>query len=178
MDRREDYPGLVADVPPPDGTRRAAVLVALYPDGDDVRVVLTKRPLSMPTHAGHIAFPGGRADPGDADEVATALREAHEEMGIEPDSVEVIGFLPSIHTVQFALWVVPVVGLLGPDPLLVPSEREVARVLLPTLADLARPEAWRFERWNGRQVWFYDLDGELLWGATAMMVRQLLGLSS
>ncbi len=178
MDHRDDYPGLVAHVPPPDGTRRAAVLVALYPDGDEVRVVLTKRPLSMPTHAGHIAFPGGRADPGDTDEVATALREAHEEMGIEPDSVEVIGFLPSIHTVQFALWVVPVVGLLGPDPVLIPSEREVARVLLPTLADLARPEAWRFEQWNGRQVWFYDLDGELLWGATATMIRQLLGMSS
>lgn len=178
MDHREEYPGLVEHVPPPDGTQRAAVLVALYPDGEDVRVVLTKRPLTMPTHAGHIAFPGGRADPGDADEVATALREAHEEMGIEPNSVEVIGFLPSIHTVQFALWVVPVVGLLGPDPVLIPSEREVARVLLPTLADLARPEAWRFERWNGRRVWFYDLEGELLWGATATMIRQLLGMSS
>ncbi len=107
MDHRRTYPGLVEHVPPPDGTRRAAVLVALFPDGDDVRVVLTKRPLTMPTHAGHLAFPGGRADPEDTDEVATALREAHEEMGIEPSSVEVIGFLPSIHTVQFALWVVP-----------------------------------------------------------------------
>ena len=178
MDHRLLYPGLVEDVPPPDGTRRAAVLVALFPDGDDVRIILTKRPLTMPTHAGHLAFPGGRADPGDVDEVATALREAHEEVGVEPSSVEVIGFLPSIHTVQFALWVVPVVGLIGPNPVLVPSEREVDKILLPTLAELSRPEAWRSELWTGRSIWFYELDGEILWGATAMMVRQLLGLSS
>ena len=176
MDHRGLFPGLVADLPPPDGTRRAAVLVALYPDGPETRVVLTKRPMTMPTHAGHLAFPGGRADPGDDDEVATALREAHEEMGIDPSGVEVIGFLPSIHTVRFPLYVVPVVGLLGPNPVFKPSEREVDKVLLPTLRDLARPDAWRSEDWQGRRVWFYEIDGEVLWGATAMMVRQLLGL--
>lgn len=178
MDHSFDLPGLVAELPPVDGTKRAAVLVALFPDGQDTRVVLTKRPMTMPTHAGHLAFPGGRADPDDADEIATALREAHEEMGIEPTDVNVIGFLPAIHTVQFSLYVVPVVGMLGPDPVLIPSVREVDKVLLPTLRELSRSEAWRFESWNGRKVWFYDIDGEILWGATAMMVRQLLGLSS
>ena len=97
-------------------------------------------------------------------------------MGIPPDDVAVIGLLPAIHTVEFSLLVVPVVGRLPGVPDLVPSEREVALVLEPRLEDLAEPDRWRFEQWQGRQIWFYDLDGEILWGATAWMMRQLLGL--
>ncbi len=89
----------------------AAVLAALYEDEDGlVRIVLTKRPDTMPTHAGHISLPGGRAHPSDRGPVDTALREAHEEVGIEPSSVEILGFLPPIDTVEFKPWVVPVVG--------------------------------------------------------------------
>ena len=155
----------------------AAVLVALYEDAaGDVRVVLTKRPDTMPTHAGHIAFPGGRPHVGDSGPIDTALREAYEEVGIPADDVELLGFLPAIHTVEFSLLVVPVVGRLPGTPDLVPSEREVALVLEPRLMDLAEPERWRFELWNGNRVWFYDLDGEILWGATARMMRELLGL--
>jgi 8-oxo-dGTP pyrophosphatase MutT (NUDIX family) len=157
----------------------AAVLVPLYEDpAGDLRVVLTKRPDTMPTHAGHIAFPGGRPHPEDSGPVDTALREAHEEVGIAPSDVEVIGFLPPIHTVEFSLLVVPVVGRLSGVPDLIPSEREVALVLEPRLVDLAEPDRWRFELWQGRPVWFYDLDGEILWGATAWMMRQLLGLEA
>lgn len=167
----------IAETPPQSDIPMAAVLVPLYEDpAGDIRVVLTKRPDTMPTHAGHIAFPGGRPHGGDGGPVGTALREAHEEVGINPSDVEVIGFLPPIHTVEFTLLVVPVVGRLLGVPELVPSEREVAMVLEPRLADLAEPDRWRFEVWQGRQVWFYDLDGEILWGATARMVRQLLGL--
>jgi 8-oxo-dGTP pyrophosphatase MutT (NUDIX family) len=150
--------------------------VPLYEDAaGDIRVVLTKRPDTMPTHAGHLAFPGGRPHVGDSSPVDTALREAFEEVGIPPVDVEVLGFLPAIHTVEFSLLVVPVVGRLRGIPDLVPSEREVALVLEPRLVDLAEPGRWRFELWEGRQVWFYDLDGEILWGATARMTRQLLG---
>lgn len=138
---------------------------------------MIKRPDTMPTHAGHIAFPGGRPDPTDSGPVATALREANEEVGIMPEDVEILGFLPPIDTVQFQLWVVPVVGRLAAPPELVPSPREVVRVFRPTLADLASESAWHAEDWNGHQVWFYDLEGESLWGATAMMTRRLLGLS-
>ncbi|MGH8874118.1 MAG: NUDIX hydrolase, partial [Acidimicrobiia bacterium] len=149
----------------------------LFQDGSgEVRLVLTKRPMSMPTHAGHLAFPGGRPDPGDDGPVATALREAQEEVGIDPSQVQVLGFLPAIHTVQYALLVVPVVGRLAGVPDLRPDPREVEGVLIPSLAELSDEAGWRFELWNGRRVWFYDLEGEVLWGATAYLVRQLLGM--
>ncbi len=168
----------LAPAPPPPGELdRAAVLIPIYDDAHgDTRLILTKRPDTMPTHAGHIAFPGGRPDPEDGGPVGTALREAQEEVGIEPSEVEVIGYLPPIDTVQFRLMVVPVVGRLARPPALVPSPREVVRIYRPALADLAEESQWRYEDWNGHRVWFYDLEGDVLWGATAMMTRNLLGL--
>jgi 8-oxo-dGTP pyrophosphatase MutT (NUDIX family) len=170
-------PGIQREEPSIGGIDVAAVLVPLFSDDSgDVRVVLTKRPMTMPTHAGHVAFPGGRPDPEDGGPVATALREAEEEVGIDPDTVELLGFLPPIHTVEFTLFVLPVVGRLPGTPELRPSPREVDKVFLPRLEDLADEAAWRFELWHGRKVWFYDLEGEVLWGATAKMVRDLIGL--
>jgi len=155
----------------------AAVLAALYEDdAGDVRVVFTKRPDTMPTHAGHISFPGGRAHPEDAGPVDTALREAHEEVGIEPASVEILGFLAPLDTIEFKPWVVPVVGRVATPFTLIPSEREVARIHTPRLEDLADEDLWWHVPWEGRQVWYYDLAGDTLWGATAHMVRSLLGL--
>lgn len=169
---------LVDQPPPPGELDRAAVLIAVYEDPAGIpRLVLTKRPDTMPTHAGHIAYPGGRPDPGDDGPAGTALREAHEEVGISPDEVEVIGYLPPIDTVQFRLLVVPVVGRLAGPPALVPSPREVVRTYEPSLEELADEDRWQSEDWNGHRVWFYDLEGDTLWGATAMMTRRLLGLS-
>jgi 8-oxo-dGTP pyrophosphatase MutT (NUDIX family) len=161
----------------PAGKPIAAVLAPLYEDEEgQVRVVLTKRPETMPTHAGHIAFPGGRPHPGDSGPVDTALREAEEEVGIDPDRVDVLGFLPSIDTIEFKLLVVPVVGRLHTPVVLTPSEREVVRIHTPRLADLADPDRWWSVPWNEWEVWYYDLDGDTLWGATARMVRHLVGL--
>lgn len=169
---------LETEPPEPSEVPMAAVLAPLYEDDEgQVRVVLTKRPDTMPTHAGHIAFPGGRAHPEDDGPVATALREAHEEVGIEASQVEVLGFLPPIDTIEFTPMVVPVVGRISTPLGLVPSEREVARVYTPRLADLADPERWWSVPWNGWQVWYYDLEGDTLWGATARMVRHLVGLT-
>ena len=167
------------DSPPePDGRLMAAVLAPLYEDDEgSVRVVLTKRPDTMPTHAGHIAFPGGRPDPGDDGPVGTALREAHEEVGIPPDSVEVLGFLEPIDTVEFSLLVVPVVGRVATPLNLVPSPREIAKIYTPLLEDLADESLWWSVNWNGYQVWYYELEGDTLWGATARMVRSLVGLT-
>lgn len=164
--------------PPPGSTPLAAVLVPLFPDREGgLRVVLTKRPDTMPTHAGHLSFPGGRPQPEDAGPLATALREAEEEVGIPPGDVEVLGYLHPVDTVEFALLVVPVVGRLAAEPILRPDPREVAGVLTPLLDELAEEGRWRWELWRGRRLWFYDLDGEVLWGATAAMVRSLLGLA-
>ncbi|HEY7704567.1 MAG TPA: CoA pyrophosphatase [Acidimicrobiia bacterium] len=170
---------LQAEEPPAGDLPRAAVLAAIYPDEvEDLRLILTKRPDTMPTHAGHIALPGGRPSPEDSGPVATALREAKEEVGLDPGLVEVLGFLPAIHTVEFSLMVVPVVGRLATEPELHPSSREVAKVLTPRLEDLADEAMWRFEMWHEHQVWFFELDGEVLWGATAAMVRALLDLGA
>lgn len=168
---------IVAGYPEPGDRPMAAVLAPLFEDETGrIRVVLTKRPDSMPTHAGHIAFPGGRPSPQDDGPVATALREAQEEVGIDPDQVDVLGFLPPIDTVEFTLLVVPVVARVKTPLGLVPSEREVAKVYTPLLADLADASRWWHVPWNGWKVWYYDLEGDTLWGATARMVRQLVGL--
>jgi 8-oxo-dGTP pyrophosphatase MutT (NUDIX family) len=176
---RRVWDRLVYRVEPPGSSElpQAAVLAALYEDeAGELRMVLTKRPDTMPTHAGHIAFPGGRPHPGDSGPVDTALREAQEEVGIDPSSVEVLGFLPEVNTVSYSLMVVPVVGRLPGPPRLVPDEREVVRVYHPLASDLADDTRWRHENWQGRTVWFYDLEGDVLWGATAWMIRNLLGL--
>lgn len=167
----------VDDYPDPGDTPMAAVLAPLFEDeSGHLRVVLTKRPDTMPTHAGHIAFPGGRPDPGDDGPVGTALREAHEEVGIEPSQVEVLGFLPPIDPVEFNLMVVPVVGRVSTPLGLVPSQREVAKVYTPLVSELADGDRWWNVPWNGWKVWYYDLEGDTLWGATARMVRIMVGL--
>lgn len=168
---------ILTDPPSADQAGLAAVLAPLFEDEEgQVRMILTKRPDTMPTHAGHIAFPGGRADPEDDGPVDTALREAYEEVGIERERVEVLGFLPAIDTFEFKPWVVPVVGRVATPLMLVPSEREVAKVYTPLAADLADTSRWWAVPWEGHQVWYYDLEGDTLWGATARMVRSLLGL--
>lgn len=154
----------------------AAVLAPLFDDQGNVRVVLTKRPDTMPTHAGHISFPGGRPDPGDDGPIDTAVREANEEVGIRPEQVEVLGYLSPIDTVEYSLLVVPVVARIHGPVVLVPSPREVARVHTPLLTDLADEARWWHVPWDGWKVWYYDLDGDTLWGATARMVRELVGL--
>lgn len=170
---------VVAEAPPPGDQSPAAVLAPLYEDDQgEVRVILTKRPDTMPTHPGQIAFPGGRPAATDNGPVDTALREAHEEIGIAPDQVEVLGFLPPIDTVEFKLMVVPVVGGIGGPFEIVPSQREVARVHTPRVADLMQAGRWRQVSWGDRQIWCYDLDGDTIWGATARMVRLIVGLDA
>lgn len=168
-------PGVVPDLPPGDGSPRAAVLAPIFEDDGVLRLILTKRPMHMPTHAGDLAFPGGKPLDGETP-VETALRETHEEVGIHPGDVEVLGFLPQIHTVSYARMVVPVVGKLAAPPVLRPDPSEVDRVLLPPVDGFRDADSWRIERWDGRPVHFFDVEGEILWGATARMVRQLVGL--
>ena len=162
--------------PLPDGDDpRAAVLAPLYRDGGDIRMVLIRRPVHMPTHGGDLAFPGGKPEPGEGP-LDTALREAREEVGINPANVEVLGYLPAIHTVTYPRMVVPVVGRLPGIPELVPDPNEVDRILTPSMRSLRDESRWRVEDWNGRALYFFDIDGDVLWGATARMVRSLLGL--
>lgn len=154
---------------------RAAVLVPLYVDDDgDVRVVLTKRPDHMATHAGDVVFPGGTIDDDDRDPVHTATREAWEEVGIPEDCVEVIGGLKPITPRNPDMLIVPVVAEVQRPAELVPQPSEVEVIIEPRLIDLLDESLWRNEDLHGHKLWFYEFPEGTLWGATAFMVRDLL----
>ncbi len=175
----------LAMLPPPreaelttPASRAAAVLVALYEDAGEAQVILTKRPQSMPTHRGEIAFPGGKRDPGDPTLVAAALREADEEIGLPPEAVDVVAELDSISTVASQFTITPFVGLLAAPPVLRPDPREVDLAFAVPIAELLDPEVYREEAWNLWGAWrpmaFFELPGETVWGATARVLTNLL----
>lgn len=155
----------------------AAVLVPIVVR-ERPTVLLTERTAHLSTHSGQVAFPGGRADPGDADAAATALREAQEEVGLAPTQVEVLGTLP-IYVTGTAFIVTPVVGLVQPNSTLRPNPYEVADVFevpLDFLLDPAHHRRHIFEWQGGRREWFsmpYEDGGKtrFIWGATAGMLR-------
>ena len=165
------------------GSRPAAVLVALFEEEGEARLILTKRPETMPTHQGEIAFPGGKLDESvDADLAAAALREAHEEIGLAPDAVEIVAELDHLFTVQARFTLAPFVGLLTGRPALVADEREVVRVFDIAVWELLEDEVFHEELWNieagvldtppgpDRPIDFYDVPGETIWGATARIL--------
>lgn len=163
-------------------TRGAAVLAPIYEVEGDAHIVLTRRASSLRVHSGEVSFPGGRQD-ADEDLVGTALREAHEEIGLDPHTVEIIGELDHLSTVTSDSFIVPFVALLpGPPDDLVANPEEVAAVLHVPLAELLDPTVYREERWDifgtERSMFFFELVGDTVWGATAAMLRQLLGLAT
>lgn len=162
------------------GSRAAAVLVALYEDAHEAHVVLTKRPDTMPSHQGEIAFPGGKRDPDDLTLVAAALREAHEEVGLEPGAVEIVAELDTIATVASAFAITPFVGLLAAPPVLAPHPVEVVDAFGIPISELLHPDTYREEMWDlwgeYRSMTFFELPGETVWGATARILTRLLEL--
>lgn len=156
---------------------QAAVLVPLVLR-DELTVLLTQRTAQLSTHAGQVAFPGGKQDPEDADATATALREAQEEIGLAANQVEVLGSLP-IYETGTAFIVTPVVALVQPDVVLQPNPYEVADVFEVPLRFLLDPKNHQRHRlqWQGlEREWFsmpYDDAGRerYIWGATAGMLR-------
>jgi 8-oxo-dGTP pyrophosphatase MutT (NUDIX family) len=154
----------------------AAVLIPLYLDSGALHAVFTKRRDDLPHHAGEISFPGGRRDEDERDLRVTALREAHEEIGLDPAGVEVVGALQPTPTIATDYAVYPFVGLIEPGPVWRPSEREVAAVLeLPLTALRAGHGRRRLMR---RGIPFrtdvYVVGEHLVWGATARMLGDLL----
>jgi 8-oxo-dGTP pyrophosphatase MutT (NUDIX family) len=156
----------------------AAVLVPLYvvSASEPPYVVLTRRRADLRRHAGEISFPGGRRDPGDLDLAATALREAHEEIGLAPDAVELIGELPAVSTFATNYLIHPFVGLIEPGRQWQVSPREVDAVLELALGAVQQSRTrTEIER---RGIKFetdaYVLDGNLIWGATFRILADLL----
>ena len=163
--------------------RQSAVLAPLYDGVQGPVVVLTRRAAHLRNHRGEVSFPGGRQEDHDADLVATALREAHEEIRLEPASVEVVGRLDRLSTFVSQSMIHPFVGLLPEGPTdLVADPGEVDHILHVPLADLLDPEAFREEIWpfpdgNDRGLVFFEVVGDTIWGATARMLRQLLNVA-
>jgi 8-oxo-dGTP pyrophosphatase MutT (NUDIX family) len=165
---------------PSPGARPAAVLVLLFPDpAGAARIVLTERRTYDGHHSGEVSFPGGKAEPEDPDIAATALREAHEEIGLDPAgaAVRVLGTLDDVFIPVSDFRITPVVAIAERRPALVPNPAEVARILEPPLtsflpdADIEIVEAvigdWPL-RYGG-----YRIDGLHVWGATARILGQL-----
>ena len=153
----------------------AAVLVAVT-DRPSPAVILTQRTESLRSHAGQIAFPGGRIDPGDDGPVGAALREAEEEIALPRHEVQVIGTADRYRTVT-GYDVTPVIGVVPPGLPLVPAEAEVAEVFevpLDFLLDMANHHEGAVE-WQGRTRHYYEMfwDGRRIWGATAAMIVNL-----
>jgi 8-oxo-dGTP pyrophosphatase MutT (NUDIX family) len=166
-------------IPAGEAPKPAAVLVPLVPRADGLHLLLTERQPHLRSHAGQIAFPGGRIDDTDADAVAAALRETEEETGIAPSFVEPVGFLDTYLT-STNYRVVPVVGLLRPGFTAVPQEAEVKDVFEVPLAFLMDPAHHeRHSRdWQGHTRYYYAMpwQGRYIWGATAGMIRNLYRL--
>ena len=162
---------------------RSAVLVVLYPDGDDIAVVLIRRARHLRSHSWEVAFPGGRQEPDDADLLDTAKRETREEISLDTDNIEIIGQIDRYVTVGSRSMVHPYVGILPAPPVgLVPDPAEVERILTVSTSELLSDEVWREEIWsiNGtdRAITFFELYGDTVWGATAAMLRQLLTIAT
>jgi 8-oxo-dGTP pyrophosphatase MutT (NUDIX family) len=160
------------------GGTDAAVLLPLYGWPEKPGLIFTERRADLRRHAGEISFPGGRKDDGDADLAATALREAHEEIGLEPAAVEVSGALPPASTFVTGYRIHPFVGrVANPAELeLKPNPAEVETVLTFSLGLLR--EGYEMRRLIRRGVPIhtptYEVEGHLIWGATARILGDLL----
>ena len=173
----------------------SAVLAPFYDLDGELYTVLTRRSWDLRSHTGEVSFPGGRRDHGESLGDA-ALREAKEEVGLDPSTVEVLGELDHLMTISSRSFIVPFVALLPDVPVLHPNPSEVDAVLHVPVRELLLDEVFREERWTfatpppwvppdlvatgeptERSIFFFELVGDTLWGATGAMVRQLISLA-
>ncbi|CAB4722096.1 unannotated protein [freshwater metagenome] len=169
-----------------DGALRSAVLAAFYDDANrDGRasVVLTRRSKNLRNHSGEVSFPGGRQEPGEELWV-TALREAEEEIALDRTAVVPLGELDHLRTVSSRSWIVPYVAEITDPHVVIPALQaapdEVELVLHVGLDELLKDGVFREELWTfgeyTRPVFFFEIEGDTVWGATAAMLRNLLSI--
>ena len=177
----------VGEVPAAPRRINSAVLAALFDEDGEARAVFTRRSVDLRTHQGQVSFPGGRIEPGE-DPTAAALREAFEEVDLDPALVTTVGWLHPLQTMVSASFILPVLATLAGRPQLQPNPSEVERIFDVSLAELADPAIFHEERWripgriiegsedNSFPVWFFEVAGEMIWGATARMLYELLSI--
>jgi 8-oxo-dGTP pyrophosphatase MutT (NUDIX family) len=161
----------------PEGQRPASVLLLCDPATSGVPLLFVLRSEELRQHPGQIAFPGGGAETTDADVVATALREAHEELGIQADDVEILGVLTPFSTVVSGRWVTPVVGLQRGPIEFMPDDFEIAEWFRVDIAELmVAPHTIREVERNGLRgrIHYYEVSGRVIWGVTGAIVHELL----
>jgi 8-oxo-dGTP pyrophosphatase MutT (NUDIX family) len=165
--------------------RMAAVLVAVFEEDGQARTILTRRSSTLREHRSEVSFPGGKIDPGE-DAVSAARREAHEEIGLDPSDVSVLGWLPAVMTYSSTSVILPVVATLAGRPTMRPNAHEVERAFDVSLVALMAPGVYHEELWAAeelsrpgpaeewRPILFFEIDGETVWGATARILHELL----
>jgi 8-oxo-dGTP pyrophosphatase MutT (NUDIX family) len=169
-------PRLLGRVP-----RQAAVLAPLYARDGQPYLLFTQRSADLSTHSGEISFPGGSRDPADRSLAQTALRESHEELGLEPARVTLLGLMPPAYTVVSNFLVTPYVGWLGEGlPALRPQTAEVAEIIEAPLSALDDHLIYHTEQWTRggvtHAVHFYDFGPYRIWGFTGRLLNDLLAL--
>jgi 8-oxo-dGTP pyrophosphatase MutT (NUDIX family) len=160
--------------------RKAAVLLGLFDQEGEPTILFIRRSSTLRAHSGEIAFPGGGVDSTDSSPIMAALREAQEEIGLDPSRVEVLGVLQPVFTVVSNYLVIPVVAFLprGLGTLQMQAS-EVTEIILAPLHELTNPDIFHTEEWmrmgRTRTVYFYDYGSYRIWGVTASILNALLG---
>ena len=157
-------------------------MILLYEEAGVIQFPLIQRSEYRGVHSGQIALPGGKADESDADLIATATREAHEELGIDPLSIEIVGSLTSFFVAASNFQILPVVAYAREYPQFVPDEREVAGVVKADLKTMINPQTIKEKEITPAEgitfdAPYYDLSGKVVWGATAMMLSEFVTLT-
>ena len=162
--------------------RKSAVLILLYPKNNTVYLVMMVRAADNTVHSGQVSFPGGKVEKSDSSISYTALREAHEEIGVLPNTVDIIGKLTKLYIPPSNFDVYPVVGIVNSTPVFIPNN-EVHKLLEVELSTLFNPNTAGYEKIYHRTggefvVPCFHIQGEIVWGATAMILAELLDVIS
>ncbi len=165
----------------PSTARKAAVMLLLFPKNGEWQLILTERTGNdNDPHSSQISFPGGSVEASDVDLAATALRETHEEIGVEPSVIEIIGAMTDLYIPVSNFHVQPFLAFTKTPPQYKPQETEVKQVIETPLSVLKNSDNWKVkdikvsDKYDLKNVPYFDVFGKTVWGATAMMISELL----